>query len=97
MTWGAPTKRRIPTVMIQMNFRGRGMYLLVLINFFHLPLKCYFILKTVRCFCKTNSEGVGLKKVDWVNLTQDSDKGRAVVNTVPDILVHTVRVKFLPS
>jgi hypothetical protein len=39
--------------MIQMNFHGHGMYLIVLIKFFHCALKCYFILKSVRCFWRT--------------------------------------------
>jgi hypothetical protein len=49
-TWWSPTKCHIQTVMIQMNSHGHGMYLLVLITFFHFALKCYFISKTVMCF-----------------------------------------------
>jgi hypothetical protein len=36
-----------------MNFHGHGMYLIVLIKFFHFALKCYFISKSVRCFWRT--------------------------------------------
>lgn len=52
-TWWSPTKCNIQKVMIQINSHGHAMYLLVLIKFFHLALKCYFISKTVRCFWRT--------------------------------------------
>jgi hypothetical protein len=48
--WWAPTKCRIQTIMIQMNSHVHGMYLPVLIKFFHFALKCYLISKTVRGF-----------------------------------------------
>ena len=44
------TKCHIQTVMIQMNSHGHGMYLLLLIPFFHFALKCYVTSKTIRCF-----------------------------------------------
>jgi len=44
------TKCHIHTVMIQMKSHGHGMHLLVLTKFYHFALKCYIILKTVRCF-----------------------------------------------
>jgi hypothetical protein len=33
-----------------MNSHGHGIYLPVLIKFFHFALKCYFFSKTIRCF-----------------------------------------------
>jgi len=49
MTWWSTTKCHIQTIMINMNSCGHGMYLPVLIKFFHFSLKFYFILKTGEC------------------------------------------------
>jgi hypothetical protein len=43
MTWWAPSKRHIQTIMIEMISHGHGMHPIVLIKFVHFSLKCYFI------------------------------------------------------
>jgi len=48
-----------------------------------------------KCIIKMELEGIGWKRVNWISVSQNTDKWRAVASTLMGLFVFTQRRTFL--